>query len=454
MLSFPTVMLFIRSNFDQTCTDICRVFFCILLFSMMLQSCSKQKPLENYNFYGGTARASNYELSGSFSAMIMTDVPKEAAKKNTTEPLPNGAVVPPIAVTFNHNYLASSDGYALRYANNKLEWKSPLDTLPSGKRAVAASFPAADVNDNYYLLANDGAAYSFDKTGKRRFKQALFAPSMQSLFSDLLLLKSSIITAFSANGTNGTLVKSDVEGKVEWRKEYTLAPTRTIAADEQENIFVALSNNESGKSDSVLSLAPNGSVRWVVQLAETRITKSPALSVEASGAGMVLLAGIRERKGERTDILLALDAQTGKMLWEKTLTFAPQGMSIGSQASGNQPLIVVAGYRVGVGEPLTLVYGFDQSGKELWRLSYDLAVIGAPMIGVENIAFVGTKGDAVGVYIMRKDGVFQQVISLSDAPLLCLVPGVDVQNNLVFAMTEQLGLIKVGSLPAQRLLPY
>ncbi len=427
--------------------------------SVLLESCAKQKPLENYNFYGGASRASNYELSGSFSTMIITDVPKDAAKKNNGEALPNGAATPPIPITFNHNYLASTDGYALRYANNKLEWKSPLDELPSGKRAVAASFPCADVNDNFYLLANDGALYSFDKTGKRRSKQALFTPSAQSFFSDLLLLKNGIITAFSANGTNGTLIKLDADGKTEWRKEYTLAPTRTIAADEQENIVMGLSHNESGKSDSVLSLAPNGSVRWAVQLAETRITKSPVLgggvsSGGASGAGIVLLAGIRERNGERTDILLALDAQTGKTLWEKPLTFAPQGMSIGSQASSNEPLIVVAGYRVGVGEPLTLLYGFDQSGKELWRLSYDLAVIGAPMIGEENIAFVGTKGDAVGVYIMRKDGVFQQVISLSDAPLLCLIPGVDVQNNLVFAMTEQLGLIKVGSLPAQRLLPY
>jgi outer membrane protein assembly factor BamB len=420
-------------------------FFAFSLCACLAISCTKQRPLENYNFYGGTSRASNYELGGSFTTMVITDVPKLKAG----EDLPKGCIVPPVAISFNHNYLATADGYVIRYANNSIEWKSALDSLASGKRAAPAALTVADKEDNFYILASDGALYSFDKTGKRRWKKPLFTPTSQSLFSDLLILQSSIIAAFSANGTQGTIVKTDLQGTQQWQKEFTLAPTRTLAADEQENVFVGLSNNSSASNDSLLMLRPDGSTQWGQAIQNTRITKSPVYS-----AGMLVLAGIREVRGERSDVVVSMEASSGKQRWERVLNFAPQGIALGTQQQNSEPLLVVAGYRVGIGEPLTLVYGLNAEGKELWRLSYELAIIGAPMISSENIAFVGTKGDALGVYLMRKDGVFDRVVSLSDAPILCLLPGVDIQNNLVFAMSEQLGLIKVGSLPAQRLLPY
>ncbi len=410
----------------------------------LITSCQQQRPQENFNFYGGTSRASAYEQGGTFTTMVITDKPKGKSAENATK----GAVVPPVPVTFNQNYLATIDGYAVRYAGNTMEWKTPLDTLPSGKRAVAAAFTAADNNDNFYLFASDGAAYSFDKTGKRRWKQPLFTPVATSLYSDILLLPSGIIAAFSDNGTRGMVVKIGLDGKILWQRTTTLAPTRTLAADEQGNIFLALSQNTTGATDSLVSLNADGTPRWGIAVPNTRIMKSPVL-----GYGMVLVAGVQEEKDGRKDIVRAFDAQTGKERWTKTLTVAAQGISVGTRENG-EPLIVLAGYRIGLAEPLTLVVGLDAAGKEIWRLSYELAIIGAPMISSENIAFVGTKGDALGVYLMRKDGVFDRVVSLSEVQLLCLIPGVDIQNNLVFAMTEELGVIKVGSLPAQRLLPY
>jgi len=109
---------------------------------------------------------------------------------------------------------------------------------------------------------------------------------------------------------------------------------------------------------------------------------------------------------------------------------------------------------MGMGEPLSLVLGLDANGKERWRLSYDLAVMGAPMISQQNIVFVGTKGEAIGAYFMSKSGVFQQVVSMSDAPPLCLIPAVDAENNILFSASDELGIVKIGKLPVQRLLPY
>lgn len=421
-----------------------RLFICCTLCAVIASSCTKQRPLENFNFYGGISRSGNYELGGTFTTMVITDIPKKY-----TEDLPKGAAQPPIPVSFNHNYLTTIDGYAIRYANGIVEWKAPLDSLQTGQRAVAAAAAAADKEDNLYLLANDGAVYSFDKNGKRRWKSQLFTPTSNSIFSDILILQSGIIAAFSDNGTQGTILKISFDGKTQWQRTSTLAPTRTVAADTDDNIVCALSHNTPGKTDSIITLTADGKQRWGIACQQTRILKSPIL-----GAGLVLASGIKENEGKRSDVVIACEAASGKTVWSKELTFTPQGISVGTQANNDGALVVIGGYRIGVGEPLTLLYGFDASGKELWRLSYNLAIIGAPMISTENIAFVGTQGDAVGVYLMDKKGTFNRVISLSDAPLLCLLPGVDAQNNLVFSMSEQLGLIKVGSLPAQRLLPY
>jgi hypothetical protein len=169
------------------------------------------------------------------------------------------------------------------------------------------------------------------------------------------------------------------------------------------------------------------------------------------GAGQIFMTGIRDIGGKRDDVLFALDA-SGNERFAKVLSFTPQGIAIGTK--DNAPLLVAAGYRTGMGEALSLVVGMDANGKELWKLSYDLAVMGAPMISQQNIVFIGTKGEAIGAYFMSKDGVFQYVVSMSDAPPLCLIPSADSENNILFAATDDLGIIKIGKLPVQRLLPY
>jgi outer membrane protein assembly factor BamB len=433
------------------------ILWILAAFVLTLASaCQQARQQTDYTFYGGATRSGNYEQSAAtFSnAMIIRDKPRKddslASSRELSARL-RGATMPPVPLSFTSNYLTTLDGFVVRYANNIVEWKAAFDAQQTdaqqrNTKTFAASFPCTDKDDTFYALASDGAVYSIGKDGKRKWKKALFAPGAQSLFSDLLIVADGIIVGFSDNGSRGNLVKLDFTGGIVWNNAYMLAPTRTFAADEQGNVIAALSANTTGSTDSIVSIAPNGSLRWMQAVEATRLLRMPVVA-----GNRILVWGIREQAGQRGDVVCAFDIG-GKPLWTKQITFTPQGIAVGTR--NDAPLIVVAGYRVGMGEPLTLVLGLDANGKEQWKLSYNLAIMGAPMISLGNIVFVGTKGEAVGVYFMDKNGVYQNVVSLSDAPPMCLIPAVDSENNLVFATTDEIGLIKVGKLPVQRILPY
>jgi outer membrane protein assembly factor BamB len=422
------------------------IFCAFALFAT--QACQQVRSPNAFNLYGGASRSGNYEDGGSFAnTTIINDFPKKndslalKAAKNQV-----GANMPPVPISFITSYLTLLDGNAARYAGGRIEWKAPFDAVEGGKRAIAAVPAARDKDDNLYVFASDGALYAIGSDGKRRWKQALFPPNNTSLFSDILVQTDGVVAGFSADGTRGTLIKCAFDGTIAWRQEFTLAPTRAFAADEAGNIVLALTANTPGATDSLLSLAPNGARRWAKGIANTRLLRMPIV-----GAGQIFMTGIRDIGGKRDDVLFALDA-SGNERFAKVLSFTPQGIAIGTK--DNAPLLVAAGYRTGMGEALSLVVGMDANGKELWKLSYDLAVMGAPMISQQNIVFIGTKGEAIGAYFMSKDGVFQYVVSMSDAPPLCLIPSADSENNILFAATDDLGIIKIGKLPVQRLLPY
>ena len=444
----------------------CRIFLhrgicgliCGVILALGVLACQPTRPPGAFTLYGGVSRAGNYESAGDFTfTSLIRNMPKpvDSAGKRR-EQTSVGANMPPVPITFISCYLTLLDGSVGRYSAGSLDWTSPFDTASPAqtppKRALAASAPCTDASDNLYVLANDGAAYSFSLEGARRWKKGLFTPSALSLYSDLLPLADGVIFGFSQDGAGGSLVKVGFDGTILWRKDFAFAPLRAFAADGATgNIIVALTANIAGVTDTLACLsAATGERRWSLPLEGVRALHLPVLD---AAQDLILISGISSRNGEREDEIWGVDL-SGKERFRKKLPFTPQGIAIGASADGQEPLIALAGYRMGLGAPLSTVMALKADGAELWRLTFELAVMGAPLIGKSNIVFIGSKGEAVGVYFMDKNGEFQRVVSLSDEPNLCLIPAVDAENNLVFAASETLGVIKVGKMPIQRLLPY
>jgi hypothetical protein len=411
-----------------------------IMFAIMLASCSQQQVPLGFNLYGGAARANNFENIGAFaSAFTFQEKTRLSAEDKTTKLAGASSLLVPLS--FYTSYIPTSDGYVARVTSKLVEWRTALDN-----KAVIAAGSVADKSDNFYGIASDGALYSIGTDGKRRWKQFLFTSTPETLFLDVLWVGDGII-AGASTPAGGELAKVSLEGKLLWRHTFTASPVKSCAADEQENIYVALSHGAFGASDTVLAFAPDGKRKWAIALERTRLLRMPAVAGNA-----VYVTGVRQlgtdAGSERVATLVALGRADGRQMWETTLFVPAQGIA------ANAEMVVIAGAKAGVAEPYSAVQAFSLQGKELWRKGFGMDIITPPMISKENITFLGRNGEAVGVYFMKRDGTFGSVFSISEMPPMLLQPSVDYECNLVFATTEDAGLVRVGKSPVQKILPY
>jgi outer membrane protein assembly factor BamB len=442
----------------------------VVVWLASLQSCAQRQDFTGFNSYGGAGRANNYETNGVFSASFTFQEQARLSKDDKT-PLP-GASTMLVPLSFAVSYIPTLDGKVARVGNKIVEWRFSLDST-----AVIYAAPVADRQDNFYGFASNGLVYSLAPNGKLRWKaNALPADgSASSLLSDnsffccdLLLLRDGIVAAYNTSD-GGSIVKINFDGKLLWRQSSSLAVVKSCAADEQDNIIAALSSFDVTEADSIVMIAPDGKRRWAVGLEHTRILKMPSLAAGAiyvsglqasaslSASSLALPASLakeslRQRQRnegiERLPVLRALDAKSGAARWTKPLLALPQGLA------ANKEMVVVAVTQVGLAEPYSALVAYTHDGKELWRKGFAFAIVSTPLLSKENIAFIGTKGEASGVYFVQRDGTFGSVFSISDMPAILRQPAVDYDCNLVFATTDHLGVVRIGGSPVQKLLPY
>ncbi len=427
-------------------------FALTLVFTLslcVLSSCvGQQKGLDNYNFFGGKTRTNGYEWTGTFSASLTFQEQTRFTRDDKTTKLV-GASSLAIPLTFTISYIPTSDGFVTRVMDKTVEWRSPLDSV-GGSRAVIAAMPCSDKEDTFYGIANDGALYAFARDGKRRWKLPLFPNTASTLYSDVLIVTDGIVAGVSGN-EGGEVVKVGFDGKILWRQASMLAPTKTFAADDKENILVGFTNETFGATDSLVLFAPNGKRLWSKALESTRL-----LRMTATLGTMGFATGLKDSGNDRTPTLFAFNLSTGALLWQRLLLVTPTGIAVSTvnNPEGADTMIVIAGSKIGIADPMGAVMAFSTQGKELWRKGFELQVVSTPMVSKENIAFIGKQGTAVGIYYVKKDGTFGSVFSISDMPAMLLQPAIDYDANMVFATTDALGIVRVGRSPAQKLLPY
>lgn len=398
----------------------------------VMSSCgNQQQVLQNFNVYGGTHRTNNFEANGTFTASFTFTEKAQLVKYDKTAKLP-GAIALPVPASFSTSYIPTSDGFVVRVTDKIVQWQSTLD----GNALVAAAL-CGDQSDNVYAVATDGAVYAFAADGKRRWKVPMFPTD--AVYSNPLLVNDGLVVACS----NGQIAKLGSDGKILWQHRSALAPTKTLAEDEQENIVVLLSHDTPGATDTVLALAANGAVRWKRAVPNVRLLHSPACA-----NGLIVAVGLLDSAAVRVPVLCAFKPD-GTPAWRKDLLVTPTGIAV------NGSMVVVAGTKLGIASPVAAVMAFSLQGKELWRKGFEnMQIVSVPMISKEIISVIGIQEKASGIYYLKHDGTFSSVFSISDMPAMLLQPVVDYDGNMVFAMTEDLGTVRVGRSPAQKLLPY
>ena len=407
--------------------------FIILLFivslTILLNSCGTDsgegKPV---NIYGGSGRANSFEDFGSFYYKYPV-IDKIEFRDSS------GAISAPLVLPNSDIIISTVKGNILLISQKQVRWPFKLDSteLPSASLA-------ADANMNIYFISSAGKLYSISKDGVLNWKKKVIdSVGRFDIFSDLLAQDNGVVTAVS----NGKIVKVGFDGSIKWIYSANLSPTKTFAADEKGNLYITLTNDEFGATDTLLCLSPEGKVVWKKGFENTRFIKSPVVF-----NNKIYLFGITESGEQKISSIYSLD-EKGKMLWEKEILLFARFISVDKDGR-----VYITGYNSGIGEAMSGVFCFSPDGKLVWKKYFEVIIPSAPMISKKYIAFVVSDKNAVGVYFTKKDGTLYEVVSMENMPLLYLQPAVTSSPLIIFSGAEELRLVSIDAPPFDKFLPW
>ncbi|MFH1050704.1 MAG: PQQ-binding-like beta-propeller repeat protein [bacterium] len=398
---------------------------------LLLISCEKEVLLEGepVNIYGGFSRNNSYERFGDFYRQIYFVDSYDSA-------FTGGAIAPLLALSGYKIVFPSSEGEIIFFDNRELKWHVKLDS-----DNVASAGMCADPKQNIYVIDNAGKLYSFSIKGKLRWKKYFNKISAQDIvtFSDLLAVNDGIVTASS----DGKISKYNFDGKIIWEKRYNSAILKYFPADEKGNIILPLTKNLFGETDTLLFLSSKGKEKWKKYFKNSRIIKPPVFS--NNKIYVICLEVIGE---EKYPAIYCLNDK-GQIKWKKELSLLPRFLSVDTDDN----LYIVA-YNSGMGKPVSMVTVFNKYGKKVWDKYIEVSITSPLMIAENIIAFIGSDEEASGVYFMRKNGFLENVLSLSEAPILNLQPLVSPNRHILFGGAEKVQILRIDETPMKKFIPW
>jgi putative pyrroloquinoline-quinone binding quinoprotein len=397
---------------------------------VLLSSCGGDYSLEGktLNMYGGVKRSNSYEKYGGFLRYFSY---VEKIKSTDT----TGAIQAPLVVSGLETVVATKGGTICWINDRATTWEYSLP-----KDRLIASTMIADQDHNIYAIDNYGMIHGITNKGEKKF-EIQFGDTNQTIeiYSDLLAFGKSFVAATS----NGKIAKFNYDGELVWEYNSELSPATSFAGDRDGAVFIPLSNNEFGKTDSLVIIKTNGEIAWAKAFPNTRLFRTPTL-----GKDLILIAGMREIQGQRLSILFALDSK-GEIKWEKQLNVVPRFISL----SENEDIYVV-GYNAGIGEAISAVYCFDKEGKVKWNKFFELGVPAPLMIAENSVAFVGKDRESSGCFFLNKEtGYVEKVIDFEKEAACKLFPAVSPDGRITFACMNFLGLVRIDDTAINKMLP-
>jgi len=400
----------------------------VLIFQF---SCDRDISLEGetINIYGGASRNNSYERFGDFYRQLYYVDSYDSVLKG-------GAIAPLLALSSNKIVFPSSEGDLILFENREIKWHLKLD---SGN--VASAGLCADKKQNIYLIDDKGKIYSFSYRGKLRWKKYFNEITNKDIvtFSDLLSVDDGVIAASS----DGKILKYGNNGSIKWTKFFNSAIMKYFPSDEKGNLIVPLTQNTFGETDTLLFMDKNGKILWKKFFKNTRIIKPPVYS-----NNRIYLSCIENIENEKYPLIYCINNK-GKILWKKELSIMPRFLSVDSE-----DILYIVAYNSGLGKPVSMLIALDKKGKKIWDKYIEVTITSPVMICDKILSFVGTDEVASGLYFMRKNGFLENVISLSDAPILNLQPLVTPNCNILFGGAEKVEILRTDVTPMKKIIPW
>ncbi|MCC6846215.1 MAG: PQQ-binding-like beta-propeller repeat protein [Bacteroidetes bacterium] len=306
-------------------------------------------------------------------------------------------------------------------AGNNVKWATKLDA------GFISAGMFADAERNIYCAATDGAVYSFDIDGNRRWKTQVTAAKGITAFFAVLPFGGGMLC--STYGGEATFISKT--GDILWQRVFTGGIAGAPCAGTE--ICYIPAADFSGRTDTLFAIDKNGRNLWTSFSANATFSAAPVFAGTGVWIGEKSTAG--SMKAPR---LIALDSITGKTLHSIPLEATLRRISASDKS------VASVSWNSGTGEPITAVRTFNFDGKELWKLYYRFPIISPIIFSKKNAVLTGVQGTAYGIYAVNDSGVVQNVFSMEDAPDLNLNPAIAPDGSLLFAAKKQTIITRVG----------
>jgi hypothetical protein len=390
-----------------------------ILILLILCSCSKDYEYDelDFNINSGKGRTNSYEHFGVFPLQLLTEdkiISDDSTGINQT----------PLRLKSPITILATISGNILKVNNLTVEKTFKID---SG--FVVASGMTSDKSSNVYFISSNDILFSLDSELNLKWKKVIPVKLSRALsYSDLLATDDGIYL-----GTNsGDLIKYDFNGDILWHYKGSLAVSKSFCADNKGNIYLPITNNQFGETDSIIKFNSDGTIKWKIALENSRI-----LSNISSRNNKIFFTGALDKDTERIGIVYCYD-DNGKKIWSAETTLPGRHISVDYDG-----IAYVSTTSSGIGEISTGILSFDEKGKEMWRLYFGASAISPLFICEKYLAFSAFTADGAAIFYMRKDdGLLVKNHSLSNLPPLYLQPLVGDDATIRLYGSEKLKQIK------------
>lgn len=409
-------------------------FFCLLL-SLMSTACSDVEFRRGrVNMFGNVERTNSYEKYGTFNSTLIMEVDLKARKGEERLSLA-GAIAPPLVLHSDLIVLAGSDGVLSKVSADKVDWQVKLPN-----ESVVASAMVADAHQNLYMQCSDGILRSYDTTGALRWEHRLSDAEEIVSYSDLLVFPGRIVACDS----RGRIHCVDTAGTVKWKRISTEAIAQVPAGDSSGNLYAFNTHNKYGESDSLNKYDETGGLLWSRPFAATRLFKGPIIVDDKT-----VVAGVKQNGENRVPVMHVLN-RMGRVVWSRELAATPRGLS----ASADGTLFVTS-YDAAPGDTRSVVSAITPQGDEEWSREFNFKIPGAALVSRNALAFTGIrKNSSTGLYLLRRDGSFREVISMSALPIVNLHAAAGNNADVIYAMSEKLGYVAIGESSVHRIIPF
>lgn len=342
----------------------------------------------------------------------------------------SGISAPLLPLDATQTVAATWGGTLAVTAGNNVKWSTKLDY------GFVAAGMFADADGNIYCASTDGAVYSFDIGGQRRWKTQVTAAKGVTAFFALLPFGGGLLCS-TYGGETAFISKT---GAILWRRVFTGGIAAAPCAGSR--ICYIPAADFSGRTDTLFALDNNGKTVWASFNTDATWTTAPIL------ADSILWIGEKNAASavEAASRLIAFDAAAGKKLNGIVLDATPRRISASDSS------IAVICWNSGTGEPITVAHAFNFAGKEQWKLHYRFPIISPIIYSAKNAVFTGVQGTAYGIYTVNDSGIVQSVFSMEDAPDLNLNPAIASDGSLLFAAKKKTIITRAG--PKKSLLPF